>query len=534
MSGVSGDRSAKPPVGLGRGLRLLVVAGSMALLAGCQPDGPAGRPVTQASPAMQNFQALLQSAQAGDAAAQARAGLAYYSAARTGADTQKATSAAQALRWLRAAAAQGNADGEYGLGMIYSNGVGIPANPAEAVKNYRLAANKGHAGGQTALGTAYLNGVGLSQDFAEARRLFTLAAEKKNSAAQNNLGLMAERGNGIAVDYAEAVRWYKLAADQGNAVSQSNLAGMYARGVGVPADNVLAYFWFNLASPKLTGTAQANAMKGRDAMAAKLSTAELQRAQAMARDWKPGQVDTVEAALLEAASAAPAEGTAAAGGTTGAAAAAHRRMLSSGSGFTISKAGHVLTNAHVVDSCGEIRARLPGEPATIVDLVARDTQNDLAVLKLARAPGAVAAFRADAAVRQGDSVVVYGFPLGETLASEGNLTTGSVSALSGIRNDSRMLQVSAPVQPGNSGGPLVDSSGNVIGVIVAKLNAARVSAATGDIPQNVNFALKSSVARNFLESNSIAYETAPARPALPTADIGERIKKATFKIECWR
>ncbi len=137
-------------------------------------------------------------------------------------------------------------------------------------------------------------------------------------------------------------------------------------------------------------------------------------------------------------------------------------------------------------------------------------------------------------MRLGDPVVVYGFPLVGVLTPTGNLTTGGVSALAGLGNDSRMMQISAPVQPGNSGGPLLDSGGNVVGVINMKLNALRTAAATGDVPQNVNFAIKASVVRNFLDANSVDYQNAPAARELKPADVADRAKKFTLLIECWR
>ena len=73
-------------------------------------------------------------------------------------------------------------------------------------------------------------------------------------------------------------------------------------------------------------------------------------------------------------------------------------------------------------------------------------------------------------------------------------------------DDARMIQISAPVQPGNSGGPLLDSSGRVIGVVNSKLNEIAYAKATGDLPQNVNFAIKANVAMNFLDAHSVPYE----------------------------
>jgi S1-C subfamily serine protease len=95
---------------------------------------------------------------------------------------------------------------------------------------------------------------------------------------------------------------------------------------------------------------------------------------------------------------------------------------------------------------------------------------DLALLK-ADPPSSIATFRGGPAPKLGDSVLAFGFPLPGLLSSEGNVSTGILSAMSGLRNDVRFVQISTPVQPGNSGGPLLDSSGHVIGIVVAKLDA---------------------------------------------------------------
>jgi hypothetical protein len=107
-----------------------------------------------------------------------------------------------------------------------------------------------------------------------------------------------------------------------------------------------------------------------------------------------------------------------------------------------------------------------------------------------------------------------------------------VSALAGIGGDVRFFQITAPVQAGNSGGPLLDDAGNVAGVIVSKLDAVRVAQLLGDVPQNINFAIKGQVASAFLEAAGVQVATnAPARP-VATAEIADRARKFSALIEC--
>jgi S1-C subfamily serine protease len=205
-----------------------------------------------------------------------------------------------------------------------------------------------------------------------------------------------------------------------------------------------------------------------------------------------------------------------------------------GTGIIVSRDGLIITNNHVVLNCGDIRVQDHDGNAIIASLKAHDDHNDLALLKSSRQWTDVARFRGGAAIRAGDGVVAIGYPLAGMLGSESeaSITTGTVSALSGISNDTRFLQLTAPVQPGNSGGPLLDLSGRLIGVVTAKLNAIAIAGATGDIPQNVNFALKGAVVRSFLDANSVAYSDAPAENGLSAADIGDMAKKFTVLVEC--
>jgi S1-C subfamily serine protease len=208
--------------------------------------------------------------------------------------------------------------------------------------------------------------------------------------------------------------------------------------------------------------------------------------------------------------------------------------VATGSGVVIGADGEVLTNAHVVEGCRSIKLTFVNGSPQPAELIARDEQNDVAVVRTKRKhnAAAVAAFRDAPPLRPGDAIIALGYPLTGVLATGANLTVGNVSALAGIGDDSRFIQMSAPVQPGNSGGPLVDTSGHVVGIVTAKLDALRVARAIGDVPQNVNFALKAQVARTFLDSKLISYKTETSNGHLSAADVGEIARPFTVYIAC--
>jgi S1-C subfamily serine protease len=205
---------------------------------------------------------------------------------------------------------------------------------------------------------------------------------------------------------------------------------------------------------------------------------------------------------------------------------------SSGTGFFVTRDGNVLTNHHVISGCSSINV-IDGSGQRFGAMV-RNTEaaNDLALLRAFTKTNMVATFRPAEAVRAGEDVVVFGYPYSGLLTSSGNVVTGSVTALQGMQNDERFFQVSAPLQPGNSGGALLDRSGNVIGIVQSKLNAINVAVVTGDIPQNVNFAIKGSIATDFLAANGIRDTGAPLTGIRDVPTIAEGAKDFSVRIVC--
>lgn len=197
----------------------------------------------------------------------------------------------------------------------------------------------------------------------------------------------------------------------------------------------------------------------------------------------------------------------------------------SGSGFVVSADGHILTNAHVVEDCKVIR--VDGRPARVVD---RDETLDLALVSTGLPRSAVARFSSSPAPLNAD-VTVAGFPHSRLLGGL-NVTRGSVSATLGLLGDVTQLQITAPVQAGNSGGPVLAQDGSVLGVVVGKLDAAKVAEVTGDLPQNVNFAIRGEVAQLFLYRNGIAPLPAAAVPAVDPVKLAQIASEFTVFVEC--
>src|SRR4051812_18836961 len=148
---------------------------------------------------------------------------------------------------------------------------------------------------------------------------------------------------------------------------------------------------------------------------------------------------------------------------------------SSGSGFAIDDGSIVVTNYHVVRDCSEIRVPDVGTAAVFK----LDSKADLALLKVSKPLSTSLRLRTGRSIKLGEEIVVIGYPLRGLLSSSPTVTTGIISSMAGLRDNRTEMQISAPVQPGNSGGPVLDRSGNVVGIVVSRL----ATLTTGDIPQ---------------------------------------------------
>ena len=203
--------------------------------------------------------------------------------------------------------------------------------------------------------------------------------------------------------------------------------------------------------------------------------------------------------------------------------------ISSGTGFFVSTEGHIITNAHVVADCRSVSSSRGGQ----IQLVSPSTKNPIShFISLRRSHVSRRVFEEGGERVSAKSVVAIGFPLSGLLSSDPIVTTGTISALAGLKNDRREIQITAPVQPGNSGGPLIGETGSVVGVIVGKLDAVKVARAIGDIPQNVNFAVSLGTLQSFLNANAVPYIIDEGTVAQTPADIAAEASRYTVLLEC--
>jgi S1-C subfamily serine protease len=212
--------------------------------------------------------------------------------------------------------------------------------------------------------------------------------------------------------------------------------------------------------------------------------------------------------------------------------APEKLINATGTGFVISTDGHIATNNHVISQCvGDVHGNLVGESAAKLRVVATDATNDLALLQATGNFKDIATIRATP-VHSGDPIIVIGFPFHGLLTSDFTVTTGIISSLAGLLNDTRFLQISAPVQPGNSDGPLLDASGNIVGAVAEKIDALKVAKATGDIPENISFAIKTGALRDFLDNSVVPYRTSEATSEKKTAEVASAARAYTMLISC--
>ncbi len=204
-------------------------------------------------------------------------------------------------------------------------------------------------------------------------------------------------------------------------------------------------------------------------------------------------------------------------------------ITATGTGWYVAPGGYLVTNAHVVEDCKMVTLKSGAE----LQILNMQPDEDLALLK-GVTEVAPLVLRDGRSARLAEDVLIAGYPLGGILSSGINVTVGTVSALAGMGDDERRFQFTAPVQPGNSGGPVLDTSGHVIGVVVSKLNAMSIQDEIGDIPQNVNFGIALPSLIKFLKGNDVPYAPQASSTHIDKVDLAELARESTVLLQCYQ
>ena len=471
---------------------------------------------------------------------------------------------------FKRAADAGEPEGMVLLGRLLFSGNGLPKDERQAVALYKKAADLGNADAQLSYAVTLYRGLGgVDQDKPASLAWFRRSAEQGQPGAQNWLGDFYENGELVEKDPYQAIGWHRKAALQMDALGQRNLGTAYARGVGVARDDneafkwlhsaaylretnaqewvgnfyergravvpdpVMAHMWYALALAR--DPARTSLKSALERVAEKLTPAQLAEAQGKVRQWPV--TDEMAKALLatDAGKALPAAAKPATAVSPAAGAPNAAGGNRSGSGFVVGAApGYVVSNHHVVKDCKSIKIMPADLPAV---LRAKDERNDLALLSVAGLVSPSLKLRTGRSIRPGDELVALGYPLAGLLATGASVNTGSLTNLGGLNNDTSRFQISVPIQPGNSGGPVLDTYGQVVGVVVAQINAAGLAQATGIVAQNINFAINTATLSSFLEASNVDFGMSqlqhdPKAKRMDAADVGSMARRATVRVEC--
>ena len=195
---------------------------------------------------------------------------------------------------------------------------------------------------------------------------------------------------------------------------------------------------------------------------------------------------------------------------------------SSGTGFYVSSTGHIISNHHVVEGCNTVKLTFKGKEVS-ADVLAVDKKNDLAILKANLTPPKLYPVATEDASLLED-IIIAGYPLGKRVSAAIKTSKGSITALAGYGDNYSEFQTDAALNQGNSGGPIIDQKGNVVGVAVA--NYGKKAGV-----ESFNFGIKSSTLRTFASANGLKF-LPPNNKEMSNKDLGKLITEATVYLEC--
>ena len=204
-------------------------------------------------------------------------------------------------------------------------------------------------------------------------------------------------------------------------------------------------------------------------------------------------------------------------------------IIGSGTGFFVSAEGHIVSNDHVVGICRQVASKINGE-IKYFNVIKTDEVNDLGIVKGEYKNPTYLSIKTDGA-EYGEDIVAFGYPLADALSTSVKLTRGIVSSLSGPGNNYSEIQIDAAIQPGNSGGPVLNMEGQVVGVASSGLNKLYMLEQSEYIPENVNFAVAAPTLSNFLKANGVKVDTKKFE-VNNTKELARIGRPATLQLFC--
>lgn len=347
------------------------------------------------------------------------------------------------------------------------------------------------------------------------------SAELNYPQAYKELSVAFMYGYGTVKNLRESMTWLLRSAESGDYNSMYDVATAYIEGSGFLCNPLEGIAWLYVAEFKGHKKASERIKEAEAALDAHLILLVQDRAKAISELISIGR-STVDTVIIPPTNRHPVQAPEVAIPNSG----NHRQLKGSGTGSVISPAGFILTAAHVVEDSGylEVVTQEGRFPASVLSL---DATNDVALIKVERTFSNTIPLGRSGEVRLGASVSTIGFPNIDIQGLSPKVTKGLISGENGFQNDVRLWQISVPVQPGNSGGPLLDEKGRVVGMVVSQLNCHQAMEATGSIPQNVNYAIKASYFEPLLHFHKV--ETANSHLDEP-ADFQEMVARSQKSV----
>jgi S1-C subfamily serine protease len=300
-------------------------------------------------------------------------------------------------------------------------------------------------------------------NYAQAIGIWTRLAKQGHESAQINLGFMYDYGQGVTQSFPQAARWYRAAAIQHSAVGQYNLALLISEGKVNPLKGRSAQYWLK----KSSAQGYKNALRQLENENANDASASL------GSQGRHSNFRETKAYINEAS-------------------------VSVGTAWPIA-AGYAVTNHHVVDGKQAVTLVNRAGHEITADVIASDKENDIAFLRVnnpSELPPALPLTRKLPSL--GTSVFTIGFPRIDIMGKTPKLSQGIISGINGLRDDPTSYQISVPIQPGNSGGPLLNMKGEVVGMITAMLGSIADDDGEAQPIPNINYALKVEIIKQFL------------------------------------